>query len=148
MANSRLPPKGELVANLARQQVTSKLNSQIDGQRFDFNARQDGFITPAHTVNLSLGKLDLNRYLAESTGNQVGLFYGQRKFDFDWMNALNLSGDLRIAELTAGRFAIADWRRQAEHAPGKLLLEDVTALIYGGNLNGRLELTPASNPSW
>ena len=79
MANLRLPPRVSWWANLARQQVTSKLNGQIDGQRFDFNARQDGFITPAHTVNLSLGKLDLNCYLAESTGNQVGLFYGQRK---------------------------------------------------------------------
>ena len=138
--------KGELVANLARQQVTSKLNGQIDGQRFDFNARQDGFITPAHTVNLSLGKLDLNRYLAESTGNQVGLFYGQRKFDFDWMNALNLSGDLRIAELTAGRFAMQQIGAKLSMRPEKLLLEDVTALIYGGNLNGRLELTPGEQP--
>ena len=63
------------------------------------------------------------------------------------MNALNL---WRLAHCRTHRWLFchaADWR-QAEHAPGKLLLEDVTALIYGGNLNGRLELTPASNPSW
>lgn len=137
---------GELTANLARQQVTSRLNGQIDGQRFDFNARQDGFIAPAHTVNLSLGKLDLNRYLAEPSGNQVGLFYGQRKFDFDWLNALNLNGDLRIAELTAGRFAVQQIGAKLSMRPDKLLLEDVTALIYGGNLNGRLELIPGEQP--
>ena len=138
--------KGELIANLGSQHVSTRLNGTIDGQRFDFTGEQDGFITPLHNVRLSLGKLDLNRYLAESTGNRVGLFYGNRKFDLDWLKALNLTGDIRIAELTAGRFTMQQVGSKLAFTPNKLLLEDITALIYGGNLNGRLELTPGEQP--
>jgi AsmA protein len=148
-----LLPRGQLVANmqgaldgtLDDDQLNLRVAGTLDGSDMAITVSQFGFLKPRHEATVTIGKLDLNRYLPESKDNAaVALFQDPRPIPLDWLDYVDLSGKITIGELAFGRFRVNDVSASVLATPQQLALDQLSASIYQGRLEGsvRLERDP------
>ncbi|SCK17859.1 AsmA family protein [Vogesella sp. LIG4] len=138
---------GELDGDLNESRLNLRVSGQLDGAALAATATQYGFVSPRHEVTLSVGKLDLNRYLPENQGAEtVALFKNGTPFHLDWMDFFDLNGKLNIGELSMGRFRIRNIGADVSVRPETLALDNLSADIYDGSLKGSLHLLRDKEP--
>lgn len=138
---------GALDGDLGDSRLNLRVAGQLDGAALSATATQYGFLSPRQEITLSLGKLDLNRYLPENQAQQaVALFQNGTPFRLDWMDFLDLDGKLAIGELAMGRFRIKDIAADVTARPESLALDNLSAAIYGGAFKGSLHLLRDKEP--
>ena len=131
---------GELEGDLAEPLLKLRVAGELDGARLSSTITQHGLLSPRHETTLSIGKLDLNRYLPEPTDKAVALFQKSSPLRLDWMDFVNIEGKVNIGELAVGNFRVngisADVRAKAD----SLHLDNLSANIYEGRLSGSASL--------
>ena len=133
--------QGALEGDLADSRLNLRVSGELDGAKLASTITQYGFVAPRHEATLSIGKLDLNRYLPEQKAEQaVALFQNDKPFRLDWMDFINVQGKLAIGELAVGNFRVNGINADVTGTPQQLQLDNLTADIYEGHLTGRATL--------
>lgn len=150
-----LLPRGQLVAKmdgaldgtLDDDQLNLRVAGTLDGSNMAITVSQYGFLKPRHEATVTIGKLDLNRYLPESKDNAaVALFQDTRPIPLDWLDYVDLSGKVTIGELAFGRFRVNDVTASVLATPQQLALDQLSASIYQGRLEGSVRLQREQKP--
>ncbi|MBI3145380.1 MAG: AsmA family protein [Pseudogulbenkiania sp.] len=151
-----LLPRGQLVAKmegaldgtLDDDQLNLRVAGKLDGSDMAITVSQFGFLKPRHEATVTIGKLDLNRYLPESKDNAaVALFQDTRPIPLDWLDYVDLSGKVTVGELAFGRFRINDVSASVLATPQQLALDQLSASIYQGRLEGSIRLAREQKPT-
>ena len=149
-----LLPRGQLIADL-QGSLTGKIDQQrldlhgtgkIDGSDIALDISQYGFIRPRDEATISIGALDLNRYLPESKGETVAIFQNNNPIPLDWMDFFDLNANVNIGQLSMGRFRMQDVQANIMVNQNKLDLSQMSANIYNGHLQGNIRLERGQVP--
>lgn len=136
---------GTLEGNLDQALFDMRVAGQLDGSDLAADIHQIGFVKPHHEVTLSVGKLDLNRYLPETNSmpaqTKVALLQDKNPISLDWLDFLDVSGRISVGELAVGRFKVNGVQADVEANPQELSLKGLSAQIYEGELVGAAKLT-------
>ncbi|MFN4237291.1 MAG: AsmA family protein [Vogesella sp.] len=139
--------QGALDGDLNDSRLNLRVAGQLDGASLAATATQYGFLQPRHEATLTVGKLDLNRYLPENqAAKAVALFQNNTPFRLDWMDFLNLDGKLSVGELAVGRFRVKGVTADIKARPESIQLDQLGAEIYDGKLQGNIKLLREKTP--
>ncbi len=139
--------QGALDGDLAESRLNLRVAGQLDGAALAATATQYGFLQPRHEATLTVGKLDLNRYLPDNQAEKaVALFQNGTPFRLDWMDFLNVDGKLSVGELAMGRFRIKGITADIKARPESISLDQLGAEIYDGKLKGSVKLLRDKEP--
>lgn len=144
-----LLPRGKLISSMAGAmdgviddgRLNLRVAGKLDGSDIAVTVSQFGFLKPRHEATVTLGQLDLNRYLPESKGDPVAIFQDTSPIPLDWLDLFNLDGKLRIGQLSVGRFRVSDVSADVRATPKALEVRDLGVAIYDGHLQGDVRLT-------
>ncbi|BEV73597.1 MULTISPECIES: AsmA family protein [unclassified Paludibacterium] len=143
-----LLPRGQLIANM-QGSLSGTLHDErfdlhgkgkIDGSDIALDVTQYGLVHPRHEAALSIGALDLNRYLPETKGEAVAIFQNKNPIPLDWMDFFDLNGKISAGELSVGRFRMKDVAAAVRILPQEMELTQISANIYAGRLQGDARL--------
>ncbi len=140
---------GTMSADLKKDQLETHLEGKLDGEAFRFDGKQIGFDTPRHQVSAQIDLLDLNRYLPQAqakTETTGALLQSERPLRLDWLAPLDITGDIAIGEMRAGRFALQNLNFHVNALPDRLTLSALKADIYEGHLSGSMQLVNKATP--
>ncbi|MDF0606985.1 AsmA family protein [Neisseriaceae bacterium TC5R-5] len=137
---------GSLNGNLEEPRFNLQVAGQLDGSEATLTLNQYGLIKPRHEATLSLSKLDLNRYLPESTGTPVAIFQNTEDIPLGWLDLFDLSGKVKIDELAFGRFRLNNLNSDIRITPREFELSEMSADIYEGRLYGDIGLSRRNQP--
>ncbi|MBX9299394.1 AsmA family protein [Chromobacterium piscinae] len=147
-------PRGRLVASMEgaldgdidEPRFNLRVAGKLDGSDVSATLSQYGLIKPRHEAMLSIGKLDLNRYLPETQGDPVAIFQNTNEIPLDWLDFFDLNGKVEIGELAMGRFRINHITSNVRINPRALELDQMSADIYDGRLQGDASLSRRDVP--
>ncbi|QEL56047.1 AsmA family protein [Chromobacterium paludis] len=147
-------PRGRLVASmdgmldgdLDEPRFNLRVAGKLDGSDVSATLSQYGLIKPRHEAMLSIGKLDLNRYLPETHGDPVAIFQNADEIPLDWLDFFDLNGKVSIGELEMGRFRINNISSNVRINPRAFELDQMSADIYDGRLQGDASLSRREVP--
>jgi len=143
-----LLPRGQLIATM-RGDLTGDLKDErlelhgkgkLDGSEIALDVTQYGLMHPRHEAALSIGALDLNRYLPENKGETVAIFQNTAPIPLDWMDFFDLNGTIMAGELSVGRFRMKDVSANVRINQHDLEVNKISANIYAGRLQGDARL--------
>jgi len=132
--------QGELTGDLKQERLDLHGKGKLDGSDIALDVTQQGWLKPRHEATLSIGALDLNRYLPENKGEAVAIFQNPNPIALDWLDFFNLSGKISAGELSVGRFRMKDVAANVVVTPHELELNQIAANIYAGRLAGNVRL--------
>lgn len=149
-----LLPRGKLVSSmqggldgdLDEPRLNLRVAGKLDGSDLSVTVSQFGLMKPRHEVTLSVGKLDLNRYLPESKGDPVAIFQDGKPIPLDWLDYFDLTGKVAVGELAMGRFRMNNLNASVRINPRALELDQMSADIYQGRLQGDMLLARRDTP--
>lgn len=134
--------QGQASVDLAREAVQLALNGQLDSTTLALKAGLKRFAQPAIDFDLDLGELDADRYLPKSEKPAAAASSGpagpEAVIDLAPLRALDARGTLKIASLKIMNLRAASIRLQLKAQGGKAELNPLTAMLYGGGVNGAL----------
>lgn len=135
---------GKLQAALAKQELALEFKAGIDDSQFSGTLGLQDYKTPAWTFDIAANTLDLDRYLVGDWTRR--LQDSTQASDFDVLKTLNLRGKLRSEALRAARVQASQFSAELRAGSGTLSLEPIAAQLYGGSLQGGLNLTAGEAP--
>lgn len=144
---NRSLPRGAIPLNL---QGTAFLDLRNEALGFDNIGSLDNsplvakvsienFVNPSYEVDVDLARLDLTPYLPAVTEGAKEVDQDQ-PFDFWWLDRMNATGRVRIGELVMHKMHVNELSFRLAAQKRKLVLDPLSADLYGGRLTGRLEL--------
>ncbi|MGD1824385.1 AsmA [Chromobacterium violaceum] len=147
-------PRGRLVASMEgaldgdidEPRFNLRVAGKLDGSEVSATLSQYGLIKPRHEATLNIGKLDLNRYLPETQGDPVAIFQNTNEIPLDWLDYFDLNGKVAIGELAMGRFRINHITSNVRINPRAFELDQMSADIYDGRLQGDASLSRRDVP--
>ncbi|MBP4048220.1 AsmA family protein [Chromobacterium violaceum] len=147
-------PRGRLVASMEgaldgdidEPRFNLRVAGKLDGSEVSATLSQYGLIKPRHEATLNIGKLDLNRYLPETQGDPVAIFQNTNEIPLDWLDFFDLNGKVAIGELAMGRFRINHITSNVRINPRAFELDQMSADIYDGRLQGNASLSRRDVP--
>ncbi|WP_434633934.1 AsmA family protein [Chromobacterium sp. CV08] len=147
-------PRGRLVASMEgaldgdvdEPRFNLRVAGKLDGSDVSATLSQYGLIKPRHEATLNIGKLDLNRYLPETQGDPVAIFQNTNEIPLDWLDFFDLNGKVAIGELAMGRFRINHINSNVRINPRAFELDQMSADIYDGRLQGDASLSRRDVP--
>ncbi len=147
-----LQAQGQVTADLGREQVQARLGGQLDSTRLDLQAGLRRFARPAVDFDLTLGELDVDRYLPKTAATQAAPASSPasaggsaQPVDLSALNALDARGKLKIGSLRVAGLKASDIRLDLALANGRADISPLAATLYGGKLAGALSAS-ASQP--
>ncbi|OHX13295.1 AsmA family protein [Chromobacterium sphagni] len=138
--------EGSLDGDIDEPRFNLRVAGKLDGSDVSATLSQYGLIKPRHEATLNIGKLDLNRYLPETQGDPVAIFQNTNEIPLDWLDFFDLNGKVAIGELAMGRFRINHISSNVRINPRALELDQMSADIYDGRLQGDATLSRRDVP--
>jgi AsmA protein len=132
--------QGELDGDLKQNRLALHGKGSLDGSDIALDVVQSGWVKPHFIAALSIGALDLNRYLPETKGETVAILQNAHPIPLDWLDFLDLTGTISAGELSFGRFRMKDVSASVVASPRELELNQISANIYSGHLQGNARL--------
>lgn len=139
--------RGRIEGNLKSNQIRLSGLGELDGSSIALMVKQHGFIKPHHEALVTIGQLDLNRYLPETDGNPEAIFQNTHPIPLNWLEAFNLTGKVTIGTLSVGRFRMNDITASVRVTPKALQIAQMSANIYSGQLQGDVLLVRDFTPT-
>jgi AsmA protein len=138
--------QGELTGDLKQQRLELHGKGKLDGSEIALDVTQFGMMHPRHEASLSIGALDLNRYLPENKGEAIAIFQNPDPIALDWMDFFDFTGKITAGELSVGRFRMKDVAARVVISPHELEVNQISANIYAGRLQGDARLKRTTIP--
>jgi AsmA protein len=135
---------GQATADLAQETARVALDGQLDSTTLALKAGVKNFAHPAIDFDLAVGELDADRYLPKSeptaapAPTKAGQAGPEAVIDLSPLQALDARGTLRVSSLKIMNIKSRDLRLQLKASGGKAEVNALTAVLYGGGVNGAL----------
>ena len=98
-----------------------------------------GFDDPRYAFDLTMDRIDLDRYLRPDSGAQAASGEGGGEFDTTALADLNLSGRLSAAEMRVAGLSLTGFSTSIDLAEGVGRVEPLRTGLYGGEFRGGAE---------
>ncbi len=121
------------------------LNVKVNDSQIKGALSVSQFAKPLYTFDLDINQLDLNDYVnvevskTKTTGDEV--------IDLSALKALNANGSLRIGKLSYGQTKLQNVRIDLRADGGVATLAPFSASLYGGNMQGSLNVDARTTPN-
>ncbi|VCU68740.1 putative assembly protein [Pigmentiphaga humi] len=136
------PLKGSLRANIEREQVTGRLEANIDGGTLNATAELAQFDEPRIAFTLAADTLDLDKLWPASPpgggGGASAKATADAPVDLSALEGLTASGTVKIGKLVARGVKAANVSASVRVAKGRADVSAMKASLYGGTLSGSL----------
>lgn len=135
---------GQATADLAQETARVALDGQLDSTTLALKAGVKNFAHPAIDFDLAVGELDADRYLPRSektaapAATKAGPSAPEPVIDLSPLQGIHASGALKVASLKIMNIKARDLRLQLKAAGGQAEVNPLTAVLYGGGVNGAL----------
>jgi AsmA protein len=153
--------QGAASADLAKKNAAIDFSGKIDQSNVKGSAAVVKFSPPAYTFDVTIDKIDLDRYMAAAAkpaGNggaargggepaATGATAAEKPFDFSALKTLNANGSIAIGSLTASNLKASQVKLKLKAANGKIDVSPLSADLYQGKMNGALSLNAQSTPA-
>ncbi len=147
-ALSSLDFKAHIKAD-ANQATVSKGVMNLDQSQLSFSATATQFSLPNLKFDLSLDKINLDRYMPpksdQPSAEKVPAKGQKKKTDYTPLRRLILDGLLKIGKLTISKANIQDVYLQVKARNGIFNLDPIKLNMYQGNANGKALLNVAQD---
>jgi len=122
------------------------LNVKVNDSQIKGALSVSQFAKPLYTFDLDINELDLNGYVnAEETSETKTT--GDEVIDLSALKALNANGSLRIGKLSYGQTKLQNVRIDLKADGGVATLAPFSASLYGGNMQGSLNVDARATPN-
>lgn len=100
------------------------------------------FDAPRVRIALDVDAIDIDRYLSPATDEQAATGGDSTATELprEELRDLYLDGTLRVGKLQVGGLSLEEVRATAKARDGVLMLEPLTAILYGGKYDGSIRL--------
>jgi AsmA protein len=135
-----------LNADQAKQTLGATLKGKLDDSTIDARLGLRNFAAPAIEFALSVDKIDVDRYrsppaLVPSTSpGQQGAAGPEAVIDLSALKGLQVNGGLKIGGLRAGGLQLSNLAAEVRSSGTRFAVNPMSARLYGGSLNGSLNL--------
>ena len=149
----KLVASGSAVAELNPHNIKASLRGKLDESRFDATLGRAGFSPTAYTFDISVDKLDADRYrvrtpadakAASGKDNSGPAGKLDEPMDLSALSQLQASGHLRVGSFKAQNIQLANLQLSLKAGGGRFDIEPLTASLYGGSMNGSLGMVIAA----
>lgn len=150
---------GAAVADLLKQTASLVFKTRVDESNVDGRVGLAKFTPPFYTFDISVDKLDADRYIPKGGGKAAGKPApastpapggggkpGEQPLDFSALKGLNANGSLKIGQLKAGNVKASNVRIDIKAANGRLDVSPLNANLYRGSLSGAVSVQAAQTP--
>lgn len=160
-----LKAAGRAGLKLAAETASADLEGSLDQSPFKASLGMKGFGTPAYSFNVSIDRLDMDRYRTPTSGSNATAGAAgtasspsapasapasggkaEQAIDLSALRTLRADGSLRVGALKAAGIRASNVRVDLHAAGGKLEIQPMSANLYGGTSTGGLTLTASSPP--
>jgi AsmA protein len=121
------------------------LNVKVNDSQIKGALSVSQFAKPLYSFDLDINQLDLNDYITESPSDTKTT--GDEIIDLSALKALNANGSLRIGKLSYGKTKLENVRIDLKADDGVATLAPFSASLYGGNMQGSLNVDARESPS-
>lgn len=122
------------------------LNVKVNDSQIKGALSVSQFAKPLYTFDLDINELDLNDYVnAEETSETKTT--GDEVIDLSALKALNANGSVRIGKLSYGQTKLQNVRIDLKADGGVATLAPFSASLYGGNMQGSLNVDARTIPN-
>lgn len=136
---------GLIGIDFQRERFDMQSRGALDGSPVAASFSMENFLNPRYAFGVDLARLDLTPYLpaaSDATARNT-----RTPLDWSWLDKLTVRGDLRLGELDIGRFRVYNLKTHLEAANRQIWLNPLSALIYGGQLQGSLGVDTRKQPT-
>ncbi len=130
---------GNITTDFSAQEVKSNFTAKIDDSEIAGSFSMMNFNHPAYTFDIGVNTLDVDRYLQSDWSKH--LHDDATAFDLSALKELKLRGTLRAGEVKFAKIKASKLFAEIVAEPSSLLVEPITASLYGGTLNASLGLS-------
>jgi AsmA protein len=145
---------GALVIDAAKQVANLTFATKFDESTINGKASLARFAPPSYTFDISVDKLDADRYLPKSAASK-GTPQSRPKsqpseqpIDLTALKDLNASGTVRIGSLKVSNVKTSNVRLDIKAANGRLDVNPIAANLYQGSLAGAITANATATPSF
>ena len=133
-----VPITGQLKLDLKDKQLDTKLDAKFDETTLHTSAQVQNFSTPAISFKVDIDKLNLDRYVKNSTGSEKTEASKEEDLNLSALKSFNLNGEIHIGALQVKNLHITQVQLPIKAAQGEFAMNGITAQLYQGNLAGSM----------
>ena len=150
-----LKAAGSATMQFGKKIASATLDGSIDESAFNARLGLTQFSPAAYTFDVSIDKLDLDRYLAKPgrpaaaaspIRENSGAGQAEQPIDLSALRDLRASGNLRVGTLKVKNLRAANVRFDVHANAGKLDISPLSANLYGGSMQGGMSVATANPP--
>lgn len=123
----------------------SGLNVKVNDSQIKGALSISQFAKPLYTFDLDINQLNLNDYVTAEASEKKAT--GDEIIDLSALKALNANGSLRIGKLSYGKTKLENVRIDLKADDGIAKLAPFSANLYGGSMQGTLDVDARTNPN-
>ncbi|SMC16114.1 AsmA family protein [Andreprevotia lacus DSM 23236] len=139
---------GDAMLDLRNESLQVGSHGNFDQAPLTSHFDLDDFVKPRYRFQFDLAKLDLSPYLPVVAEGAKAVNI-DAPLDLGLLDTLNAEGELRIGELVLQKLHIDKLSMKLVAADKKLTLNPLSATLYEGQLDGKLELDASGKkPAW
>ncbi len=131
--------KGSADVDTKEETASADLSSSFDASHVDAKLTMQGFSSPFYRFDVSVDKLDADRYVSKEKGPA-------KPFDLSFLKKLNGEGKLAVGALKVHGLTISNLGVSAKAADGRLDLDPLKADLYQGKASGKIGIQAISFP--
>lgn len=132
--------------DLVGQGAQLALAGKLDGNTFSAKLGLKEFAQPQYNFDVTIDNLDMDRYSAKGASAETAATTGgEQPLDLSALESLIAKGQINVKALKVANIRASDVRFELRSANGMVLINPLTASLYGGTVTGSLSAT-ASNP--
>lgn len=145
----RLASTGSVHVDWGKQTVVSDMVTRVDESTIQSKLNIAGFSVPAIGFDVSIDKLDVDKYLppapVSGKGGTAATAAAEKPMDLSALKGLNLNGNLRVGSLVAHQIKLEKLHMGLRAAGGKLDVNPLSASLYQGTLAGTASVNANGN---
>lgn len=136
-----LTAKGDVRAELDKEKLNAGLKGKLDDSSFDAEFGLTTFSPLVYAFKLDIDRLDLDRYQTKADSKPAPkATQADKPIDLAALKDLNATGSVHIGALKAANIRTTNLRATLRAVDGRLDISPLAANLYGGSVNGQLEL--------
>ncbi len=134
-----------LAVDVSKQAINTTLKGKLDESSIDARVGVHNFAAPAIDFNLGVDKIDADRYRtaaapAPAASAKAGAAAPETPIDLSALKGLQLTGSVKVGSLRASGLQMSALSADIRSGGSRFAVSPMSAKLYGGSLNGALNL--------
>jgi AsmA protein len=142
--------------DVAKQVVNATLKGKLDASTIEARLGMQGFATPAVDFAVTIDQIDLDRYRAVPAAGaastpapaaSAGATAADAPVDLSALHGLNAKGSIKIGAVQVSGLHLSALGTELHAGGQRVALSPISAKLYGGGMNGALNLDYSASSS-